>query len=64
MRSYDYYERLTQKQRDGLNLLSDLSEMKSLRLQVSMDRLANMQAMISGLLQKMNETGDAIHAMK
>lgn len=60
MRSYDHYEFLTQKQRDQLNLLTDLSNTDSLRLQVSMDRLSKMNDMISSLMKKMNETGDAL----
>ena len=60
MRSYDYYEFLTQKQRDQLNLLTDLSSIDSLRLQVSMDRLSKMNEKISSLMKKINETGDAL----
>jgi hypothetical protein len=60
MRSYEYYLAKTQKQRDQLNLLTDFSEFESLRLQVSMDRLSKMQALISNLMTKMNDTGDAL----
>ena len=60
MRSYDYHEFLTQKQRDQLNLLTDLKDIDSLRLQVAMDRLSKMNATISSLVKKMNETGDAM----
>lgn len=60
MRSYEYSEFVTQKQRDQLNLLTELNDADSVRLQVAMDRLSKMQAMISNLVKKMNETGDAM----
>lgn len=60
MRSYDYYEWLTQKQRDQLNVLTDLTDIEAMRLQVAMDRLAKMRSMISKLMSSMNATGDAM----
>ena len=58
--SYELYENHTQKQRDRLNLLVEMSELDSLRLQMSMDRLSKMMETISNLLKKMSATGDAM----
>lgn len=60
MRSYELYQGQTQKQRDKLNLLTDLSEMDSTRLQMAMDRLAKMSAAISNLMNQINQTGDGL----
>jgi hypothetical protein len=62
MRSYEVSENQAQKQRDQLNLLIELTPLESLRLEMSMNRLAKMQAMIAGLMQTMNEAGDAMIA--
>src|SRR4029077_12923536 len=58
--SYELYEAYTQKQRDQLNLLVEMSELDSLRLQMAMDRLSKMIDAISSLMKKMSKTGDAI----
>jgi hypothetical protein len=58
--SYELYESYTQKQRDQLNLLVEMSELESLRLQMAMDRLSKMVETISKLLKKMSATGDAM----
>lgn len=58
--SYNLYEAQTQKQRDKLNLLADLSEAESIRLQMAMDRLAKMGGTIRGLIKQINESGDAL----
>jgi hypothetical protein len=60
MYSYEVYENYAQKQRDQLNLLVALSELESLRLQMTMDRLSKMLGKISELLKKMSENGDAL----
>jgi hypothetical protein len=60
MYSYELYESYTQKQRDQLDLLVEMSELESLRLQMAMDRLSKMVATISNLLKKMSATGDAM----
>jgi hypothetical protein len=60
MYSYELYESYTQKQRDQLDLLVEMSELESLRLQMAMDRLAKMIDTISKLLKKMSSTGDAM----
>ena len=60
MYSYELYENYTQKQRDRLNLLVEMSELESLRLQMAMDRLSKMIDTISSLLKKMSATGDAM----
>jgi cell division septal protein FtsQ len=59
MYSYEIYEAYTQKQRDQLNLLTTMSEVESLRLQMAMDRLTKMLGNISELLKKMSANGDA-----
>ena len=60
MYSYELHENYAQKQRDQLNLLVALSELESLRLQMTMDRLSKMLGKISELLKKMSENGDAL----
>lgn len=60
MYSYEVYENYAQKQRDQLNLLVALSDLESLRLQMTMDRLSKMLGKISELLKKMSENGDAL----
>jgi len=60
MRSYEISEAQAQKQRDRLNLLSDLSEAEAVRLQKTMDRLASMSGLIRGLMNQINESGDAL----
>jgi hypothetical protein len=60
MRSYEYYESQTQKQRDQLNLLTPLTDAESLRLQMAMDRLAKMGTTITGLVNRLNAAGDAL----
>src|SRR5262249_10097959 len=42
MRSYEYYEFRTQRQRDQLNRLVRLEDTESVRLQMAMDRLSKM----------------------
>lgn len=64
IRSYDLHEAQTQKQRDKLNLLTELSEMESVRLQMAMDRLNKMGSTISNLMKKINETGDSLVASR
>jgi len=60
MRSYELTEAQAQKQRDKLNLLTELSEADSARLQSAMDRLAKMSAMIRKLMKGINESGDTL----
>ena len=60
MRSYEINEAQTQKQRDRLNLLSELGEREAMRMQASMDRLANMSELIRRLMNRINESGDAL----
>ena len=60
MRSYELSEAQTQKQRDRLNLLTELSETESARLQNAMDRLAKMGEMIRKLMKGINESGDRL----
>jgi hypothetical protein len=60
MYSYELYENYTQRQRDQLNLLVEMSELESLRLQMAMDRLSKMIDAISNLLKRMSATGDAM----
>jgi len=60
MRSYELSEVQVQKQRDRLNLLSDLSDAEAMRLQKALDRLASMNGLIRRLMNQINESGDAI----
>lgn len=60
MRSYEHYESRAKKQRDHLDLLVDMTVLESQRLQMAMDRLANMRVMIANLVKQINETGDAL----
>ena len=60
MHSYDLYEAQTKKQRDRLNLLTELNATESARLQMAMDRLAKMSGTIASLMKQINETGDAM----
>lgn len=60
MRSYEWNEAQAQKQRDQLNLLTELSEPEAMRLQASMDRLASMSGLIRRLMNQINESGDAL----
>jgi hypothetical protein len=60
MRSYDYLEYQTQRQRDQLNRLVDLNEPEAAKLRLAMDRLAKMGVTISGLMDQINETGDSL----
>ncbi len=60
MYSYELYENHTQKQRDRLDLLVEMSELDSLRLQMAIERLSKMIETISNLLRKMSATGDAM----
>jgi len=43
-----------------LDSLSEMGEMESLRLQMSMDRLAKMMSTLSNLLKKTSDTASAI----
>ncbi len=60
MRSYEMNEVQAQKQRDQLNLLTELREPDAMRLQAAMDRLANMSGLIHKLMNEINESGDAL----
>ena len=60
MRSYELNEVQAQRQRDQLNLLTELSEPEAMRLQAAMDRLANMGGLIRKLMNQINESGDAL----
>ena len=60
MRSYELNEVQAQRQRDQLNLLTELSEPEAMRLQAAMDRLANMGGLIRKLMNQINKSGDAL----
>ena len=46
--------------KSGLNALSEMGKMESLRLQMAMDRLSKLTAALSNILKKMAETSDEI----
>ena len=46
--------------KSGLNSLSEMGEMESLRLQMAMDRLSKLTAALSNILKNMAETSDEI----
>lgn len=60
MRSYEYYEGHTQIQRDNLNTLTALTEADSMRMQIALDRMTRLQTIISNLIKKLSDTGDAV----
>ena len=60
MRSFEYYEAQTQIQRDSLNTLTDLTEAQSMRMKISLDRMARLQTIISSLVKKLSDSGDAV----
>jgi hypothetical protein len=46
--------------RQGLDSMSEMGEMESLRLQMAMDRMSKMMSTLSNLLKKASETSTAI----
>jgi len=60
MRTYEYYERIAQVQRNNLDVLTALTEADSIRMQFALDRMARLQTIISNLMKKLSETGGAV----
>lgn len=50
------------KAKSGLDSMSEMGEMESLRLQMSMDRMSKMMSTLSNVLTKVSNTGAAITA--
>jgi hypothetical protein len=46
--------------RDELDVLDELAEMESLRLQMAMDRMSKMMSTLSNLLKKISDTASSI----
>ena len=46
--------------KNGLDSMSEMGEMESLRMQIAMDRMSKMMSTLSNLLKKMSDTSSAI----
>ena len=51
---------LQEEVRQALDSMAEMGEMESLRLQMAMDRISSMMAMLSNLLKKSSDTAAAI----
>ena len=60
IRAYEFQEGQTQLQRDKLNLLTELTETDSLRMQMAMDRMRKLLAIISTQMRKLSGAGGAV----
>jgi hypothetical protein len=45
---------------DRVEVMSEMGEMESLRLQMAMDRMSKIMSILSNILRKMEETADTI----
>lgn len=54
------FEQLKENIQKDLDSLSEMGDMESLRLQMSMDRLSKMMTTLSNLMKKISETAAAI----
>jgi len=60
IRAYEFQEGQTQLQRDKLNLLTELTETDSLRMQMAMDRMRKLLAIIATQMKKLSGAGGAV----